>query len=769
MRALRLIAATILVLFGVAMPAMAEKLSIDRIFSDPALAGPAPRALQIAPDGSRVTFLRGKSDDQNQLDLWEYNLKDRATRLLVDSKTLEPNGEQLSDAEKARRERARIAGLHGIVDYQWAPDSSKLLFPLNGDLYLYDLATKNVRRLTQGAAALDPKISPQGHYVSYVRDQNLWVIDLANDKTTPLTHDGKGTVHNGEAEFVAQEEMDRRHGYWWASDDSAIAFERYDESDVPALRRFEVYPDRTEVIEQRYPAAGDRNVRVKLGLIAPTGGKPRWIDLGRNPDIYLARVDWLPDSRRLSYQLMQRNQQKLDLRLVDAATLAQRTLLAETAKTWINLNDDLKFLKSQDAFVWGSERSGWHQLYLYGLDGKLIHPISRGEWNIDGVLALDEKAGLVYVSSNKDAVPDKQLYALRLDGGNADKPVRISAGEGWHEVRFSDNAALYVDTFSDPATPPQVGVHAADGRLLAWIEQNKLDAKHPYWPYRDAHVLPEFGTVKADDGQTLYYRLYQPLGFDAKKKYPVMLRFYGGPTAQLATRAWPDPFDEYMAQHGFVVFTLDNRGMARRGRAFSDPIYQQLGEVEVADQRAGIAWLKSRAWVDASRIGAFGWSYGGYLSTMMLAKDSGELAGGVAVAPVTDWRLYDTFYTERYLRLPRDNDAGYTRSAVFGWLDGLASPLLLIHGMADDNVLFTNSTKLMAALQQRGTQFNLMTYPGGKHGLSTPEMKQHAYTAIADFFEQQIAGGCGARCRVPAARAASKPASKPKAGPPAGV
>ncbi|HET7556574.1 MAG TPA: DPP IV N-terminal domain-containing protein [Rhodanobacteraceae bacterium] len=738
--------------------AHAEQLTIERIYSDPALAGPAPRNVQVAPDGSRVTFLRGKADNQDQLDLWEYNLADHATRLLVDSKALEPDGEHLSDAEKSRRERARTAGLHGIVDYQWAPDSSKLLIPLNGDLYLYDFAGKHIRRLTENAGALDPKISPKGHYVSYVHEQNLWVIDLADGKAVQLTHDGKGSIHNGEAEFVAQEEMDRRTGYWWAPDDSLIAFERYDDARVPVTKRFEVYPDRTEVISQHYPAAGDPNVHVKLGLIAPTGGEPRWIDLGRNPDIYLVRVDWLPDAQKLAYQRMQRSQQKLDLQLVDVATLQQRMLLSETSKTWINLNDDLHFLKGQPAFVWGSERSGWHHLYLYGLDGKLEHPISAGDWNLDGVLALDEKAGLVYVSSNKDSVPDKQIYALKLDGSDAQHPLRISAHDGWHEARFSGNASMYVDTFSDPATPPQVSVHKAGGEFVAWIEQNRLDAKHPYWPYHDAHVLPVFGTLKADDGQTLYYKMYKPLHFNAAKKYPVMLHFYGGPTAQMVTRSWPDLFDEFMAQHGFVVFTLDNRGMARRGRAFSDPIYHQLGDVEVADQRAGIAWLRTQPWVDAAHIGTFGWSYGGYLSTMMLAKDSGELAGGVSVAPVTDWRLYDTYYTERYLGLPRDNEAGYTRSAVFAWLDGLASPLLLIHGMADDNVLFLNSTRLMAALQARGTQFQLMTYPGGKHGLSTPAMRKHAFTAIADFFEQTVAG----KCPGPGAPATAGTAARPE-------
>lgn len=750
------------VLAVVSVPAMAEKLTIDRIYNGGSLSGAAPRGLKISPDGTRVTFLRAKADDQHTFDLWEYNLKDNDTRLLVDSKTLEPDGEKLSDAEKARRERARTAGLHGIINYQWSPDGHKLLIPVSGKLFLYDLsapAGKAVTELATGGEAIDPKISPRGGYVSYVRDQNLWVIDLATGKAAQLTADGGGTVHNGEAEFVAQEEMGRSSGYWWAPDDSAIAFERYDEAQVPVTRRFEIYADRTDVVEQRYPFAGDPNVTVKLGLVAPTGGEPRWIDLGTDPDIYLTRVKWLPDARRLSYQWMPRSQQSLELRLVDAATLAQTTLLTETSKTWIDLNDDLHFLKGRDAFIWGSDRSGYHHLYLYKLDGTLDHAISSGDWNLDGVLAVDAEAGLVYVSSNRDFVPDRQVYALKLDGSTADDPVRISKRDGTHMAEFADDASFYVDTFADPTTPPQVSVHQADGSFVTWIEQNKLDADHPYWPYMDSHVVPEYGTLKAADGQTLYYRVYKPLGFDPTKQYPVFDTFYGGPHAQMVQRGWVDYFAEYMAQQGFVVFTLDNRGMARRGRRFSDVIYHQFGTAEVDDQVKGIEWLKTQPWVDPARIGVFGWSYGGYMTTMMLAKDSKDLAGGVAVAPVTDWTLYDTFYTERYLGRPQDNAAGYRRSSPFAWLDGLTAPLYLVHGMADDNVLFLNSTKLMAALQKRGTQFQLMTYPGAKHGLNLPGQRAHVFQLIADFFERQVKGDCGSQCRVPKPAATPAPAA----------
>jgi dipeptidyl-peptidase 4 len=724
-----------------AAAAESAELTIDRIFGGGSLTGPTPSRLTIAPDGARVTFLRAKPDDQNTFDLWEYNIQANRTRLLVDSATLQAGKEELSDVEKARRERARIAGRHGIVDYTWAPDGRKILFPLGGKLYLYDLAAprdRATRLLDTGGEALDPQVSPRGHYVSYVREQNLWVIDLATGRPSQLTVDGGGAVHNGEAEFVAQEEMDRFHGYWWAPDESALAFERYDESKVAVMKRLEIYADRSDTIEQRYPAAGTANVEVKLGLIAPAGGAPRWVDLGSDADIYLARVDWLPDGKRLSYQRMQRSQQHLDLNLVDAASLAQRTLLSETSGTWIDLNDDLRFLERQDAFLWGSDRSGYHHLYLYTLDGALQQAISSGDWNVDRVRALDERAGLVYVESNRDFVPDRQLYALRLDGSTAQNPGRISEGDGTHTIEFGKDARVYIDTHSDPATPPQVSVHAAGGRFLAWIEQNRLDEHHPYWPYKDAHIVPEFGTLAASDGQTLYYRLYKPAHFDAGKRYPVFDTYYGGPHGQVAVRGWVDYFAEYMAQRGYVVFSLDNRGMARRGRKFSDGIYKQLGKVEVEDQVAGIHWLKEQPWVDGKRIGVFGWSYGGYMTAMLLAKASDEIAGGVAVAPVVNWKLYDTFYTERYLDTPQHNPEGYELSGVLHWLDGLKSPLLLVHGMADDNVLFTNSTELMSALQEHGVQFNLMTYPGGKHGLSTPAMRQHAFHAIADFFDQRV-------------------------------
>jgi dipeptidyl-peptidase-4 len=723
-----------------AVPASAERLTLDRIHADPALAGPGVRSLRVSPDGERVSFLRGRPDNQFQLDLWEFNMKDKTTHRLVDSKQLVPN-ENLSLEEKARRERARTASLSGILSYSWSPDGKQLLVPIAGDLYLVDVAKPDAARKVASGNVLDAKISPKGRYVSYVRDQNLYVIDLASGQERQLTLDGKGTIHNGEAEFVAQEEMNQRTGYYWAPDDSAIAYKRFDEAPVPVARRFEIFADRTDVIEQRYPAAGDANVLVELMIVSPATGAQRKVDLGAEKDIYLVRADWSADSKTLLYQRQARDQKRLELIAVDAATLAQRTLLTETSNTWVSIHDDLRFLKNRNAFIWASERSGRNHLYLYDMSGKLLHPVSSGNWGIDNILAVDEKAGKVYVASNRDAVIDKQAYALALDGSSSDKPTRITKTDGWHEDTFAQNGKVFVDIFSDPQTPPQVSIRRPDGSMVEWLEHNELNANHPYAKYLPDHLPTEFGTIKAHDGQALHYSIVKPANFNPAKRYPVFLFTYGGPHSQRVTRAWGNYFDQYMAQQGFVVFRLDNRGSSRRERQFTDVLYGKLGKHEVEDQLTGIDWLGQQSFVDPKRIGVFGWSYGGFMTLRLLSAASDKIAMGVAVAPVTDWALYDTHYTEQFVGgTPKAVPDAYKESGVFAHLDGLKSPLLLVHGMADDNVLFTNTTRLIDALVTRNVKFELMTYPGAKHGISARASQRHVYGLIEAFFKKNLGG-----------------------------
>lgn len=720
------------------LPASAERLTLDRIHADPALSGPGVRSLKVSPDGQRVTFLRGRPDNQFQLDLWEYNMRAKSAHRLVDSKVLVPQ-ENLSAEEKAIRERNRTASLSGILSYSWSPDGKQLLVPIAGNLFLVDVAKPDAPRKVASGAVIDPKISPKGRYVSFVRKQNLYVLDLKTGAERQLTADGAGTIHNAEAEFVAQEEMDQRSGYYWAPDDSAIAYKRFDEAPVPVVRRFEIFADRTDVTEQRYPGAGDANVLVDLMIVAPETGATRKIDLGADKDIYLVRADWSADAKKLVYQRESRDQKRLDLVAVDAATLAQKTLLTETSRTWVQLNNDIRFLKSRPAFLWASERSGWKHLYLYDLDGKLLHPVSQGKWGIDGVLAVDEKAGRVYVDSNRDAVVDKQTYALKLDGSTADAPVRVTKANGWHDSAFARNGEIFVDTYSNPNQPPQTGIYRPDGSLVAWLEQNELNASHPYFAYKSDHLPTEFGTLKAKDGQTLYYSLIKPANFDPHKRYPVFVRMYGGPHSQFVQNRWGNTFDQYMAQQGYVAFRIDNRGSYRRERAFEDVIYGQLGKHEVEDQLTGIEWLGKQGYVDPKRVGVFGWSYGGFMTLRMLAAGSDRIAAAVSVAPVTDWALYDTHYTEQFVGgTPKQIPQAYADSGVFAHLGGLKSKLLLVHGMADDNVLFTNSTRLIDDLVKRGVQFDLMTYPGAKHGISARASQRHVYGLIDAFFRKNV-------------------------------
>ena len=730
--------------------AHADKLTLEAITGDKPLSGPSLMKPAISPDGTRVTFLRGKDDDRFQLDLWEYDIASGETRRLVDSKVVLPGEETLSDEEKARRERQRIAAFSGIVDYQWAPSSQALLFPLGGELYLYDLGddvADPVRKLTSGTGfATDPKVSPGGAYVGFVRERNLWLIDLATGREIQLTDDGSDTIGNGVAEFVADEEMDRHTGYWFAPDDSAVAFTRIDESPVPVQKRYEMYADRTEVVQQRYPAAGDPNVRISLhvadlatmragkaGVDRPAKLSVAGVDLGPETDIYLPRVQWRTPGV-LTFQRQSRDQRTLELFETTLATGKQRVLVTETSDTWVPLHSGLRFL-ADGRFLWISERSGFEHLQLHAADGALERVLTSGDWVVDALLGVDEAAGLAYIAGTKDSPLEKHVYAVPLAGG---EPRRLSTQPGMHEASFSANASVFVDLWSNPTTPPQTQLFKADGSLLATLVANDLsDPAHPYAPYRGAHRPVEFGSFEAADGSQLHYSLIKPADFDPARKYPVVVYVYGGPATQTVTRAWPGRtdhfFNQYLAQNGYVVFSLDNRGTPRRGAKFGGALYGRQGTVEVQDQVAGIEFLRGQSWVDPARIGVHGWSNGGYMTLMLLGQASDHYACGVAGAPVTDWALYDTHYTERYMDHPERNPDGYRVSSVFTHLDGLRSKLLLVHGMADDNVLFTNSTKLMSELQKRGTPFELMTYPGAKHGLQGADAL-HRYRLSEAFF-----------------------------------
>jgi len=717
-----------------------EQLTIERIYSSPSLNGQTPKSLRFSPDGTRVTYLQGKADDLHRYDLWEYNLASKENKLLVDSQSLFSGPENLSDEEKARRERQRIYGV-GIMEYQFSQDGSALLFPLNGDIYYYHLATKEAKRLTEtNGFETDVKFSSKGNFVSYIREQNIYVLNIASGKERQLTIDGAGTIKNGMSEFVAQEEMGRMTGYWWSPDEKHIAFLRVDETPVQTVIRNEIYAEKIELIEQRYPATGTNNVHIQLAVTDIKGKKIRFVDLGENQDIYIPRVKWLSDSKNLSYQWQSRDQKTLVLKTYNLKKRKQKTLLTEKSTHWINLHKDLTFLKDNKTFIWASERDGYKHLYHYNLNGELISQLTKGEWVVDSLTRVDEKNGWVYFTGRADTPLERHLYKVPLSGKSPEHVQRITKRHGFHSINFSATSDSYIDSFSNTKTPKQVSLHLANGEHITWLAQNKVTAEHPVAPYYDGLVMPEFGSLKSDDGKAdLFYKLYKPKNMQPGKKYPVIVRVYGGPHAQRVTNSWQGAdMTQHMLQQGYIVYQLDNRGSNYRGTAFEFPIYEELGKVEVEDQITGVKYLHSLPFVDKERIGIFGHSYGGYMALMTMFKAGDYFKAGVSGAPVTDWMLYDTHYTERYLNHPKVNAAGYKQSSVFPYVSGLDGPLMVYHGMADDNVLFTNTTKLIKTLQDEAKIFELMTYPGSKHSMRGKKVKVHLNSTIMNFFDRHF-------------------------------
>lgn len=736
-----------LVACAVATASHAAELTIGRLFDAPALSGPTVVGLKISPDGSRVTYLQGRTDDRDRLDLWEYNVRDRAARLLVDSSVLAPVHGVLSDEELNRRERQRTAALSGILEYSFAPSGRALLFPLNGEIYYYELgkpADAALTKISGSGFATDASISPQGGYIAFIRDQNLHVYDRVSHREKALTSDGHGAIKNGMAEFVAQEEMGRATGYWWSPDDERIAFARIDESPIKVTQRFEISADNVATFAQRYPTTGGPNVLVRLGIADVRSGRTTWIDLGPDPDIYLARVNWLPDGKTLAIQRQSRDQRRLDLLFADIRTGKSHVVLTETSDSWIELNDELTFLKDSREFIWASMRSGFEHLYLYRDDGHLVRQLTAGEWSIDdfrgrAIKAVDEQNRLVYFTATAASPIERQLYRTSLDTPDPQVIERLSGSAGLHGIVMAPDASFYVDTFSNALQPPQVSLHDTDGKLLAYLLENRLDDRHPDAPYVAENSLGEFGTLPAADGQTLHYRIFKPAHFDPSKRYPAIVDVYGGPGVQRVVDNWNGgSFTQILTRAGYVVFQLDNRGSSGRGAAFQAPIHGRLGAVEVADQTQGAHWLAAQPFVDPHRIGVWGWSYGGYMTLMLMFKAPDLFRAGVSGAPVTDYALYDTHYTERYLGRPEDNPEGYAASSVLPYAKDLAGNLLVIHGMADDNVLFLNSTKLFRKLQDLGKPFDIMVYPGAKHGLIRQHDGRHAYATMLRFFEDNL-------------------------------
>ncbi len=672
-----------------------------------------------APEGRRFVYMEeGK--------LWLYDIPANSRRELISLQVLSARAVPTRPPETYPWENRRVRD----QTVQWFPSGQELLVQAGGDLFLFRPAAGGWVQWTATAESeRDPKLSPDGRRVSFRRGHDLWVLEIASGKTARLTHDGSATLRNAELDWVYPEELDLGTAHWWSPDSTRIAYLQFDVSRQPVYPQVDLLPLPPRFEPQRYPKAGEPNADVRLGVVAADGRSPtRWMDLGQTRDMLFARFHWLPDSSGVAVQRLNRLQNQQDLLVADAKTGASRLILRETDPYWINVGDHFRWLKGGREFLWWSERDGFGHLYRYSADGQLLAQITRGEWEVTQVVGVDENAGMVYFVSTQASPLERHLYRSSLEGG---QPHRITSQPGTHTVSMSPTAEYYLDTHSSLTSPPTTSIHSADGAQIAVLRPPDLKLPAEY------EILPtEIIQVQAADGALLYARLIKPAGFQEGRKYPAVVAVYGGPGAQAVRNAWPGlSLDQVLAHRGFVIWQLDNRGSAGRGHRWEAAIHRNLGAKELEDQKEGIRHLISLGFVDPARIGIQGWSYGGYMTLYCLLNAPELFRAGVAGAPVTDWRNYDTIYTERYMGLPWENEEGYQRSSPVHRAQALKGDLLLVHNFEDDNVLLQNTIQMAAALQRAGKHFSMMLYPAKGHGAQN---RRHLNEMILAFFERTL-------------------------------
>ena len=745
-------------------------LTIPAIFAEGGITGREPENVKWSPDGQRVAFvLRDDSGEKGAL----YYVDPAGAKpavLVAEEKlsALVPPTNSIKD----ERERERVER-YGVAGYHWAPDSKHLLFDSHGQLWYYAIDTGTATQVTsRPEPAGDPRFSPDGSRLAFVRKHELYVRSLdGNARETQLTEgkagrpghvnikvaltDEKGEgepgaddILNGEVDWLYAEELGVRSNYFWSPDGRQIAYLQMDETRVPTYPIEDFSPLHATVDHQKYPRVGDTNPGVRVGIANVPGGHRRWLNVpGDRPDrqdIYIPRFGWLR-AGVLWIQVMNRAQNRLDLYFADAESGRSRLVMSETESKWIEVNDDFKVLGSGDQFLWTSWRDGHFHVYLYrfdkqnplGADAVLERQLTRGDWDLhvaafdsSAVKAVDEKNGTVYFMANLPDARQAQLYSVPLAGG---EPVRVSREQGSHTCTFPESGGdYYVDNFSAQLTPPRLSLCRGDGSCRTFWEPHPIDAY--------ALTAPKSLELTAADGRTkLFGQLLMPP--DAGDRIPLIVYLYGGPAGQVVVDAWTGTtflYHQLLARRGFAVFSVDNRGTPGRGRDFMAAANRTLGPVEIEDQLAALAQvLRQYPQLDGSRVGIWGWSNGASM-TLFAMTHSDRFRAGIAVAPVTDPRLYDSTYTERYLGEIKENAEGYRRSAVVSFAGDLKGRLLLVHGTSDDNVHMQNSIQMIDNLVNAGKQFDLMLYPRKTHSIAGPAARTNLFTRMLDHWEQWL-------------------------------
>lgn len=674
-------------------------------------------SIRWAPDSSRFAISENGS-------VSIYTVKTASKREVISIARLER-----AAAKTAAHETADWINRHTAEStVQWFADSKRLLVAASGDLFIVDADKGSFQALIHTPEEEeDAKLSPDNRSVAFRRDHDLYVADVATKAERRLTSDGSDTLLNGETDWVYPEELDLDTAYWWSPDSQSIAYMQFDVSREPVFPQVSLMQPHGVVEPERYPKAGDPNAIVRLGVVAASGGKTKWMDLGAPEDKLLARVAWSPNSREILAERLNRVQNRLDLLLANCETGAARTVVHEEDRYWINVGEAPRFLADGERFLWTSERDGFRHLYLWSVDGKTPMQLTQGDW-VDEIAGVDEKRELVYYTSTEESPIERQLYAVRFDGSGKRK---LSNGAGTHAASLSPNGSYYLDDFSSVSAPMKSAVYTAEGKQIGvFREIGKPDL--------DLQRV-ENVTMKTSDRVTLYAHLIKPAGFDASRKYPAVVDVYGGPDIQRVTNSWAGiNLDQLLAARGFVVWQLDNRGSKGRGHAFESVVFHDLGQRELADQKEGIEHLISMGFVDPARIGMTGWSYGGYMTLYTATHAPELLRAAVAGAPVTDWRNYDSIYTERYMGLPSENVDGYAASSTTGAAAAMGdTKLLILHNFEDDNVHFQNTLQMAGALEKAGKLFYMTVYTGKTHGLQGAERRQMVEQTVR-FFEESL-------------------------------
>ena len=705
-------------------------MTVELIYGTQELRSREISCVQWTPDGEGLTYYQPDFETQRPC-IWSYDLKTGKREVFIDSK-------KVKVLQEPKTEK-RVT----LSNYFWSPAGKDILLPSGNDLYLYNIASGTVKRLTNDEEIERfPRFSPNGKKIAFIKHHNIQILDVESGEVTPLTIQGKEHIIVGQFEWVYEEEFDIHTGFFWAPDGQHIAYFQLDENSVPESPIVDFIPIHNEIQPLRYPKAGDKNSIVRIGVVSVDHPTTVWMDIGEETDIYIPRIKWLPDSENLAIYHLNRDQNKLELLLGNIHTAKTRTiLLEENEDGWIDINDDLTFLEDSKHFLWSSDRDGFNQLYLYDIQGKLIRQVTRilagqENWQVDDLVAIDQENRMAYFRATEKDVRERHLYRVNLSGKGF---KRLSRRDGWHSINMAPNCRYYLDFFSNLITPTKVSLHTNNGKMVNVVEPNEIEA------LKECRLsTPELLSFESDDGVELNAFMIKPANFDPAKKYPVLIYTYGGPGSQIVTDIWDeDPRQRYlwhqmMAQKGYIIFGVDNRGTGGRGREWMKVVYRRLSEFEIKDQVAGVKYLRTLPYVDGERIGIWGWSYGGYSTCMCLLKAAGYFEVGIAVAPVTDWKNYDTVYTERYMDTPKENPEGYRESAAVTHAKNLKGKLLLVQGTSDDNVHMANTMQLAYALQNAHRPFDLMIYPRKMHHIGGQDTRVHLFNLMTDYIVRNL-------------------------------